>query len=116
MDPRAERSKLAFQMKKLHKFLLAFGLALAFSLGQHAAALHALGHATDALSQNDSTPAPSKCADHSLFSTLGAGLGSKAPVAPFVAAVSRVATVALHASATLAPRFSFLSRAPPPLS
>ena len=91
-------------------------LALAFLLGQHAAVLHALGHAADALVQNDSTPAPSKCADHSLFSTIGAALGSKAPVAPFVAAILPDAAATLHASATLAPRFSFLSRAPPALS
>ena len=103
-------------MKRLRKYFLAFGLALAFALGQHAASLHALGHATDALSQNDSTPAPSKCADHSLFSTIGAAVGSKAPVAPFVAAVSQVASTPILASASLAPRFSFLSRAPPTLS
>lgn len=103
-------------MKRLHKFFLACALALAFALGQHAAALHALGHAADALSQNDSTPAPSKCADHSLFSTIGAALGAKAPVAPFVAAVFQAATAPIVASASLAPRFSFLSRGPPALS
>jgi len=103
-------------MKRLNRFFLACALALAFLLGQQAAALHALGHAADALSQNESTPAPSKCADHSLFSTFAAALGSKAPVAPFVAAVSQVGTTPLHTSAALAPRFSFLSRAPPSLS
>lgn len=103
-------------MKRLHAFFLACALALAFGLGQHAAALHALGHAVDALTQNDSTPAPSKCADHSLFSTIGAAVGSKAPVAPFIAAVLQAAPTPLHASASLAPRFSFLSRAPPTLS
>ena len=103
-------------MRRLDKYFLACALALAFLLGQHAAALHALGHAADLLTQNDSTPAPSKCADHSLFSTIGAAVGSKAPVAPFVAALSQPATAALPASAALAPRFSFLSRAPPALS
>jgi hypothetical protein len=100
-------------MKRLRKYFFAIGLALAFAFGQHAAALHALGHAKDALTQNDSTPAPSKCADHSLFSTIGAALGSKAPVAPFVASVSQPVPAAIIASASLAPRFSFHSRAPP---
>jgi hypothetical protein len=103
-------------MKRLPRYLLAFGLALAFALGQHAAALHALGHAADSLTQNDSTPAPAKCTDHSLFSTIGAAVGSKAPVAPFVAADCRVASTPILASASLAPRFTFLSRAPPTLS
>ena len=100
-------------MKHLRRYLLAFGLALAFALGQNAAALHALAHAADAVKQSDSTPAPAKCADHSLFSSMGAAVGSKAPVAPYVAAVCQVASTPLLASATLAPRFTFLSRAPP---
>jgi hypothetical protein len=103
-------------MKRLRRYFVAFSLALAFALGQHAAALHALGHAADSLGQNDSTPAPSKCADHSLFSTLGAAVGSKAPVAPFVAAVMQAASTPALPSASLAPRFSFHSRAPPALS
>ena len=103
-------------MKRLRRYLLAFGLALAFALGQHAAALHALGHAADAVTQNDSTPAPAKCADHSLFSSVGAAVGSKAPAAPYVAAVCEAASTPLLASASLAPRFTFLSRAPPTLS
>lgn len=103
-------------MKRPRHILIAFGLALALLLGQHGAALHALGHAVDVFTQKDSTPAPSKCADHSLFSTIGAAVGSKPPVAAFVAAVTQVATAPLLASATLAARFSFHSRAPPTLS
>ena len=103
-------------MKRLNKYLLACALAFALLLGQHAAALHALGHAAHAVTQNESAPAPTKCADHSLFSSLGAGLGSDAPVTPVVAAVSEVAAAPILASAALAPRFSFHSRAPPTLS
>ena len=103
-------------MKRLRKFFLACGLALAFALGQHAAALHALGHAAGALTHNESTPAPTKCADHSIFSTIGAAIGSNAAAAPCVAAVTPAALVPLHASASLAPRFSFHCRAPPTLS
>ena len=103
-------------MKRLKRFLLACALALAFLLGQNAAALHALGHAADTLTQKDGAPAPTKCADHSLFTNLGAALGSAPPVTPAVAAVSEVATTPLVASASLAPRLGFRSRAPPTLS
>lgn len=103
-------------MKRPRRFLVAFGLALALLVGQHAAVLHALGHATGVFTQDDSTPPPFQCADHSLFSTVGAAVGAKAPVAPFVAAVHTVAADAVLASATLAARFSFHSRAPPALS
>lgn len=103
-------------MKRLHRFFLACGLALAFALGQHAAALHALGHAAGSLSHNESAPAPSKCADHSLFSTIGAAVGSQAAAAPCIAAATPPALAPFHASASLAARFSFHSRAPPTLS
>ena len=103
-------------MKRMNRFFLACALALAFLVGQHAAALHALGHAKDVLTQNDSTPAPSKCADHSLFSAIGAAVGSKAPVAPFIAAVAECASAPVLASASLASRYAFHSRAPPELS
>ena len=100
-------------MKRLRTFFLAFALALALGLGQHAAALHALGHASHALGQNDSTPAPSKCSEHSLFSSIGAALGATAPVAPYVAAIGPSALAPQPTSATLAPPSYFLSRAPP---
>lgn len=103
-------------MKRVQRYFLALGLALAFALGQHLAALHALGHAAGALAHNESAPAPAKCAEHSLFSTLGAAVGSSAAAAPCVVAVVAAALPPLPASASLAPRYSFLSRAPPTLS
>jgi hypothetical protein len=103
-------------MKRIRHLLAAFGLALAFAIGQHAAALHALGHAADAFTQSESTPAPSKCADHSLFCSLGAALGGEPAVAPLVAAGASIARAATPASASLPRRVHFLSRAPPSLS
>ena len=103
-------------MSRFNRYVLACALAVALLLGQHASALHALGHAIDGATQNDGAPVPAKCADHSIFATLGAALGSNAPVAPFVAAVLPLRVVPLHAGATLAPRFNFRSRAPPALA
>lgn len=100
-------------MKRVQRYFLALGLALAFALGQHVAALHALGHAAGALSHNESTPAPAKCAEHSLFASIGAALGATAPVAPYIATAAAVAVPPAPASASLAPRSFFLSRAPP---
>lgn len=103
-------------MKRVRHLLAAFGLAVAFAIGQHAAALHALGHAADAFNQGESTPAPSKCAEHSLFSSMGAALGAEPPVAPFAAAGIALAAADAPASASLPRRVNFLSRAPPSLS
>lgn len=100
----------------MRHLVAAFGLALAFAIGQHVASLHALGHAADAFSQSESTPAPSKCADHSLFSSIGAALGAEPSVAPFVAAGAPTGVASAPASASLARRVHFLSRAPPSLS
>lgn len=103
-------------MKRVRHLLAAFGLAVAFAIGQHAAALHALGHAADAFKSGESIPAPSKCADHSLFCSMGAALGAEPPVAPFVAAGALVGAAGAPASASLPRRFNFLPRAPPSLS
>jgi hypothetical protein len=103
-------------MKRLHCLFLAFGLALALAIGQNAAALHALGHATDELASHGKAPAPSQCADHSLFTAVGIAAAGKAPVAPFIASVSPRSPQVAEVAASLAPRHGFRSRAPPALS
>lgn len=100
-------------MKNLRRLFLAFGLALALALGQQGAALHALGHAADELAQQDSTPAPSKCADHSLFASLAGAVGAEPPVAPFMATAALVQRADPQPLAWLPSRYSYLSRAPP---
>ena len=50
-------------MKALRRLGFALWLALALVAGQHIAALHDLGHATEKLSQKDIKPAPSKCGE-----------------------------------------------------
>jgi hypothetical protein len=103
-------------MSHVTRYVLACALIIALLLGQHASALHALGHAIDGATQNDGAPLPTKCADHSIFATIGAALGSNAPVAPFVAAVLPLPVVPVRAGATLAQRFNFRPRAPPALA
>lgn len=103
-------------MKRLHRLVFAFGVALALAIGQNAATLHALGHATDELASHGKAPAPSQCADHSLFTAVGIAATGKAPVAPFIAAVLPHSAPVADATASLAPRLSFRSRAPPALS
>ncbi len=100
-------------MKYLRRLFLAFGLALALALGQQAAALHALGHAADDLAQQDSAPAPFKCADHSLFASFAGAMGAEPPVAPFMATVALAERANPQPLAWLAARYSYLSRAPP---
>ena len=48
-------------MKALRRLGFALWLALALVVGQQAALLHDLGHASEKLTQKDSKPAPSKC-------------------------------------------------------
>lgn len=101
-------------MRRLYQFLPALGLALALVLGQHATALHALGHASEELAQKDSTSPEKKCEDHSLFVALGHAVAAKSAVAPFVAAASARPAVEALPSAALPQRYRFQSRAPPP--
>lgn len=99
-------------MNRARHILLAFGLALALLLGQHATALHGLAHASGELAQKDSAPAKT-CEDHSLFVALGHGVAAKSTVAPLVAAASARPAVEASRSAALPQRFRFHSRAPP---
>lgn len=101
-------------MSRARHILVAFGLALALVLGQHATALHALAHASGEVQQKDSTSPGKACEEHSLFVALGHGVAAKSPTVPLVAAeCARPAAEALR-SATLPQRFRFHSRAPPP--
>jgi hypothetical protein len=103
-------------MKRLRHLGLFLWLALALTLGQQAAALHGLAHATERFSQRqDSKPAPSKCDECPLFAQLGSAVGSKAPATPVIAAASPRAVLPSERSASIAARLAFHSRAPPTL-
>ena len=102
-------------MKPAPNFLAALVLALAFLLGQHAAALHALGHASEELehASHDSDRPPKACEDHALFAAVGNAVAAQAPVAPFIASASPNDRAEAIRSASLPQRFFFHSRAPP---
>lgn len=99
-------------MNRARHLLVAIGLAFALLLGQHAAALHGLAHASADL-QKQSAPAKT-CEDHSLFVALGHGVAAKSAIAPLVAAECARPAVESLRSASLPQRFRFHSRAPPP--
>ena len=95
----------------MRRLLAILWLALAVAIGQHAASVHALKHATDALA--GTTQAPQECEQHSLLSSLGSAAGSDSRAAPAMESASP-APVAPHAERVALPvRYSFLSRAPP---
>lgn len=100
-------------MKNLRRLFLALGLALALALGQQAAALHALGHAADELARQESTSAPFKCTDHSLFASFAGAVGAEPPAPPFMATVALAERVDPQPPAWLPSRYAYLSRAPP---
>jgi hypothetical protein len=102
-------------MRRLRQLFLAFGLAAALALGQYAALLHGLGHATEQLSQKPGTPAKVAC--DQCFTC--AQLSSGAPSVPLLLAAPTGDSVHASSDASCAPsatRVVFHSRGPPVLS
>ncbi|HYC37401.1 MAG TPA: hypothetical protein VEC19_13330 [Usitatibacter sp.] len=99
-------------MKQLRIFLLAFGLAAAFGIGQHAVALHALKHAVEELSQ-DSLPAPAGCTDHGLYASATGVAAGNGFAAPCPAVAGPALSLQRAGAACLPPRHAFNPRAPP---
>lgn len=102
-------------MKRWRHILVAAWLALALVVGQQLVVLHALGHAADRIANKD-TDATATCKVHFACSQLGSIVSAKpVPVLPASFAVN-----ALHGArelpGTVATRFAFLSRGPPPPS
>ena len=99
----------------MRRFLSALWLALALVLGQQAVALHALGHATEQLSQKKSKPAPVSCDECFACATLSGAMGATIPQVPVIVADSLRVISPLHRDASVAARLAFHSRAPPVL-
>lgn len=105
-----------FTGRAFRRAVTALGLAFAVLLGQHAVALHDLGHALECLDEHvPGVPhEPGNCPHHAAFVDLSsaapAGWVALAPVdaAPALALPQAVAS-------TAATRFAFHSRAPPAL-
>jgi hypothetical protein len=103
-------------MTRLRSFAFAVWLALALVVGQQAAALHELGHATERLaSKKDSTSAPQACEQCFACS----GLSSAAtPAIPAVQALQASFEEPAQVDQQCAPtpaRLAFRSQAPPVL-
>jgi hypothetical protein len=100
-------------MKRFRSFGFALWLALALLVGQQAAALHELGHATAEFKQDKGSPAGGfKCQNHFLFAPFAGAVGTHCP-APLVAAPEIIEAPVHQAFAPAATRFVFQSRAPP---
>ena len=102
-------------MKALRRLGFALWLAFALVAGQHAAALHALGHASDTLShKQDSKPAPAKCGECFACAQLAGGAAATAPSVPPVSCdVPVFAFLERGAPSSIA--LAYRSRAPPAL-
>ena len=103
-------------MKRFRRLGFALWLALALLVGQQAAALHDLGHATAEFAQDKGSPAgAAKCDKHFLFAQFSGAVGSLCSVPP-VSAGDAVAALFHQAFAPTPARFAFRSRAPPTFS
>ena len=99
-------------MQPARRLLLFLALALSVAVGQHAAVLHGVQHAKEDLAAG-SPQSSQDCETHSLFSSLGSGAGSEPSAAKLVVDASPMQAPPPRRFASLAPRYSFLSRAPP---
>jgi len=102
-------------MDRIRSLSTAFFLAFVLAVGQYAGALHALGHASEQLSQKSGTPVKVAC-DQCFTCSQLSGAASTAPVA-FVPPLEAAAPLhAAVAGAPVATRVVFRSRAPPVIS
>lgn len=103
-------------MHRLRRLGFALWIALALLVGQQAAALHDLGHATSELSEKGGKPASATCDQCFLCAQLAGAVGATPPgiTAPLASYGVPVALAVLAPQTAEAP--PFLSRAPPALS
>ena len=103
-------------MTRLRRLASALWLALALVAGQHAAALHDLGHATERLaSKKDWTPAPLACDQCFVCSGLASAATATMPALHVPQASSAPAAQADQQCAPTPARLAFRSQAPPVL-
>ena len=103
-------------MKPIRRLASALWLALALLVGQQAAALHDLGHATEKLSQkHDSKPGSSTCGQCFACAELSGAVGTTLPPLPSTDADHAQCARPLEQGVAVAPRLAFRSRAPPTL-
>ncbi len=103
-------------MRSTHRIAGILWLALALLVGQQAAALHDLGHATGQLSHKQDSKAPvSTCDKCFACAELSGAVGVTVPVLPLVAACTPRAAEPLPRGAASPARLAYRSRAPPTL-
>ena len=100
----------------LRALLTALWLSIAMLVGQQAAALHELAHATDNLGSTKQLPPAQHCDQCLALAGLDAGLGTATFAIPAIAAASPAPPAQPIAARLSAPRLSYRSRAPPSYS
>lgn len=101
-------------MRAFRRLGFALWLALALVVGQQAALLHDLGHASEKLAQKqDTKPGPAKCDKHFAFTQLTGAASASFEVPPVECSVA--AFVAPGKGALAAPILAYRSQAPPAL-
>jgi hypothetical protein len=103
-------------MTRLRRIASAFWLALALLIGQHAAALHGLAHATEQFTQKkDSQHIPASCDKCFACAELSGGAAPAVPSLAVVTAGGHLHLALLEPGASPAALLAFRSRAPPTL-
>jgi hypothetical protein len=103
-------------MRPIRRLASILWLALALLVGQQAAALHDLGHATGQLThKQDSNKAPLSCDHCFACAELSGAVGASVPELPVVAASTPRAAEPLFLGAASPARLAYRSRAPPSL-
>ena len=103
-------------MNAPRRIAAAFWLALALLVGQQAAALHDLGHATERLAHHqDSKTSPASCDQCFACAELSSAVGVVPAVLPQVSAGVPVTCFVHDEAVFAAPRLAFRSQAPPTL-
>jgi hypothetical protein len=103
-------------MIRLRRIATVFWFALALLIGQHAAALHDLGHATEQFSQKKhSRHIPASCDKCFACAELSGAAGASTPAVAIPAAANEVPVATNETGVACAPRLAFRSRAPPTL-
>ena len=103
-------------MRSIRRLASILWLALALLVGQQAAALHDLGHATGQLThKQDSNTSHSTCDQCFACAELSGAVGVTVPVLPVVAACTPLAAEPLTPGVASPARLAYRSRAPPTL-
>ncbi len=100
----------------LRRFGLALGVAAALVLGQQAAVLHELGHATSQIASKGGKPVSPVCDECFVFAPFFGAVGASAAQVAIVPLGTIIAAEEALASLDTAPLLAFRSRAPPAFS